>query len=72
MAAGDILVLHRDLLHCSQATSARWERFAYLVEYVAADDVDRYRLSCPGLFDYDDRWRFMEHIESPTESLPAQ
>jgi phytanoyl-CoA hydroxylase len=65
MHAGDVLVLHRHVVHCSLDVRCPEERLSYLVEYFAAEDFARYRESCAGLFDYDERWRFMEPIQSP-------
>lgn len=62
MNEGDVLLLHRHTLHCSLEVCSDRERWAYLVEYVAATDLDRHRDSCSGLFEYHDRWRHMHPI----------
>jgi hypothetical protein len=62
MAAGDVLLIHRHLVHCSREVRSDRGRLAYLVEYFAAGDFARYRTPCAGLFDYHDRWRYVELI----------
>ena len=39
-------------------------RLSYLVEYFAADDLDRYLDECRGLFEYDGRLEYMELMSS--------
>lgn len=65
MNEGDVLLLHHHVLHCSLGVRSNRQRMAYLVEYVAAENLDRHRETCPGLFDYHDRWQYMEPIRSP-------
>ena len=67
MRAGDALVLHRDVIHCSFDVRSTRERLSYLIEYFVAEDYDRFRNSCSGLFDYHERWRYMEPIQSSGE-----
>lgn len=67
MQAGDVLILHRHLVHCSFEVHSARERLSYLIEYFAAEDYGRFRQSCSGLFDYDDRWRYMEPLQSAAE-----
>ena len=62
MAAGDALLIHHRLVHCSLDIRGEQERLSYLVEYVEAGDASTFREECSGLFEYHDRWRYMEDI----------
>jgi hypothetical protein len=58
-AAGDVLLIHRHMLHASKRNMSAADRLSYLIEVVPEASIARYRHAYPGVFDYDDR---IDHV----------
>jgi hypothetical protein len=52
---GDVILIHRKVLHASRPNSSARPRLSYLLEVVPEASVCLYRKSHPGVFEYHDR-----------------
>jgi len=59
---GDVILIHRDVLHCSLENNSERHRLSYLIEYFEGTELERFRQEYRGMFEYHDRIRYVRTL----------